>query len=62
MALNAPVGEQCPLYTTLIMKDKIKKDDSKIEYAKYVICIDCKTPFAEHNITKDKCPQCGGEL
>jgi membrane-bound ClpP family serine protease len=47
---------------TSILKDKAKNSESNIEYAKYVICIECKTPFANNIITEGKCPQCGGEL
>ena len=47
---------------TSIFKDKVKKSESNIEYAKYLICIECNTPFAQNKITEGKCPQCGGEL
>lgn len=39
-----------------------KLDESNIDFAEYVVCTKCESPFGKQNANNGRCPKCGGVL
>jgi Zn finger protein HypA/HybF involved in hydrogenase expression len=50
------------VYYGVVTERKIAKNNSKTKYATYVICLQCRQPFSNHEIKNSVCPKCGGTL